>query len=75
MLAGLSRKELARALEVSEKTLQRIEDDTRELRLSELMRLAELTGQDLSFFGASVDEPETPNLSLLPGAVKDGDGE
>jgi transcriptional regulator with XRE-family HTH domain len=76
-LGGRTAKDTARALGVSLKTYQRIEQNQRDLRLPELHLLAEYTGQSEEFFlGASaVDDVESPTLPLLPGAVKNGNDE
>ena len=66
LAAGLSSKEIARRLEVSLKTYERIERGERDLRVRELHRLAAITGQDLAFFGASLDEEERVLPHPLP---------
>lgn len=68
--ANLSRDEIARALDVSAKTVQRIEEGTRELRLSELNALVALTGFSAAFFGASSSDDEGAVLSPVPEEVK-----
>lgn len=70
--SGLTPKEMARQLEVSLATYQRIERGTRELRLSELNALAAFTGQDVSFFGASPFAGESTLPPPLP-VVKGGE--
>jgi transcriptional regulator with XRE-family HTH domain len=68
--AGLDVDDIARAIGVSKRTYQRLEDGSRQVRPLELTAIAQLTGQDVEFFGASPDrQVEAPNLSLLPGAV------
>jgi transcriptional regulator with XRE-family HTH domain len=61
---------MAIELGLSKGTYERIESDARQARRGELIAIAQLTGQDLSLFGASSDDGEAPNLSPLPAAVK-----
>ena len=60
---------------ISLTTYQRIEAGARQPRRLELIAFAQITGQDLAFFGASLDEEERVLPHPLP-AVNDGlDGE
>jgi transcriptional regulator with XRE-family HTH domain len=67
--AGLDIDEAARRIGVSVSTWTKTEAGARLPRRGELIAFAQVTGQDLGFFGASLDE-DTPTLPLLPGAVK-----
>lgn len=59
--------EMAAALGMSKGTYERIEHGSRPPRRGELIAIAQLTDQDLEFFGASLDEDEAPILpSPLP---------
>lgn len=68
----MNRAELGHALGVSEKTIQRIEDGTRgRLFMDEVVALARITGQDVSFFGAPpVANGDDGTLSHSGGEVK-----
>lgn len=60
--AGRSVQGMAEELGVSKWTYERIENGSRPARRGELVVIAQLTDQDLSFFGASSDE----EASILP---------
>ena len=57
---------MARAIGVSRRTYDRIKDGTRELTVSEAVRIARFTGQNVLFFSPSFDAEDE--------AVLTGDG-
>jgi transcriptional regulator with XRE-family HTH domain len=73
LAAGNEPEEMAEALGVSLRTYQRIEAGVRAPSRLELQAIAERTGQELSFFGASGGEGEAVLPPPLP-RVNDGGG-
>ncbi len=67
--AGLTPNEAARLLGVSQRTYERIESDVREPRRGEIVAFAQITGQDVAFFGggSSVDCEARVLPDPLPG--------
>ena len=61
--AGLEPDEVARAIGVSLSTYQKTEAGARPPRRGELIAIAHVTGQDLAFFGASLEEERA---AILP---------
>jgi transcriptional regulator with XRE-family HTH domain len=70
--AGLSPEDLARSLEISRRTYERTEEGRRKPSRGELVIIAHRTGQDLSFFGASLEDgPGTLPHPLPAGQAED----
>jgi transcriptional regulator with XRE-family HTH domain len=61
---------MAEAIGVSVRTYQRIEDGERPVKRLELVALADRTGQDISFFGASSENGEAGTVNRSEGRVK-----
>lgn len=64
--AGLEQKDLAQAIGIGLRTYERIESGARPLRRGELIAIAQVTGQEVSFFGAS---PDADGAEVLTGGA------
>jgi transcriptional regulator with XRE-family HTH domain len=73
LAVDLTVAEMAEALGVSKGTYERIESGHRLARRGELIAIAHLTGQELDFFGASLEDGG-PVLPLPLPAVNQGGG-